>query len=118
VVIYRARGSAMPSISLPADATSYAVLIAGLSISALLFAAFAYSRAGDKNRLVSMALDNMSQGLCMFDAQTRIVVRNRRYLEMYSLSSAIVKPGCTLKELIQHRKETGFFTGDVDAYCE
>jgi methyl-accepting chemotaxis protein len=108
----------MPSISLPADTTSYAVLIAGLSVSVLLFAAFAYLRAGDKNRLVSMALDNMSQGLCMFDAQTRIVVRNRRYLEMYGLSSAIVKPGCTLKELIQHRKDTGFFTGDVVAYCE
>ena len=43
---------------------------------------------------------------------------NRRYLEMYGLSPDVVKPGCTLKELIQHRKETGLFTGDVDAYCK
>jgi len=26
--------------------------------------------------------------------------------------------GCTLKQLIQHRKYTGLFTGDVDAYCK
>jgi methyl-accepting chemotaxis protein len=108
----------MPTFGLPADATGHAVLVAGLSLSVLLFAAFAYLRAGKKNRLFSTALDNMSQGLCMFDPQTRIVVRNRRYLEMYGLSQDIVKPGCTLKELIQHRKNTGLFTGDVDAYCK
>ncbi len=108
----------MPTFGLPADATGHAVLVAGLSLSVLLFAAFAYLRAGEKNRLFSTALDNMSQGLCMFDPQTRIVVRNRRYLEMYGLSPDIVKPGCTLKELIQHRKNTGLFTGDVDAYCK
>jgi diguanylate cyclase (GGDEF)-like protein len=28
----------------------------------------------------------------------------------------VVRPGCTLRELIAHRKETGFFTGDVDDY--
>ena len=29
----------------------------------------------------------------------------------------VVRPGCTLRELIMHRKETGNFTGDVDAIC-
>jgi methyl-accepting chemotaxis protein len=50
------------------------------------------------------ALNNMNQGLCMFDGATRIVVFNQRYLEMYKLSS-------------EHRKETGLFTGDIDQYC-
>jgi len=59
----------------------------------------------------------MSQGLCMFDAQARIVVCNSRYIEMYKLSPQVVRPGCTLRELIQHRKDTGLFSGDVDAYC-
>jgi methyl-accepting chemotaxis protein len=35
----------------------------------------------------------MSQGLNMFDAQGRITLLNRRYLEMYKLSPEIVKPG-------------------------
>ena len=59
----------------------------------------------------------MSQGLCMFDAQGRIVLVNRRYIAMYSLSPDIVRPGCTLQALIQHRKDTGLFSGDVDSYC-
>jgi methyl-accepting chemotaxis protein len=64
------------------------------------------------------AVDNMSQGLLMFDAHSRIVLCNRRYLEMYKLSPTVVKPGCTLRELIQHRKDTGLFSGDVDSYCQ
>ncbi len=54
----------------------------------------------------------------MFDAQTRIVVRNVCYLEMYKLSPEVVRPGCSLRELIQHRKDTGLFTGDIDMYCK
>jgi methyl-accepting chemotaxis protein len=30
----------------------------------------------------------------------------------------VVKPGCTLKELIEHRKATGLFSGDVDSYVQ
>src|ERR1035437_1461057 len=63
------------------------------------------------------ALNNMTQGLCMFDGSARIVVLNQRYRDMYKLSPAIVKPGCTLRRLIEHRKETGLFAGDVEGYC-
>jgi methyl-accepting chemotaxis protein len=52
----------------------------------------------------------------MFDGSARIVISNPRYIEMYRLSPAVVKPGCTLRALIEHRKETGLFSGDVDAY--
>jgi methyl-accepting chemotaxis protein len=64
------------------------------------------------------ALDYMSQGLCMFDAAGRIVVCNRQYLRMYRLSPEVVKPGLKLRELIEHRKQTGLFTGDPDKYCK
>jgi methyl-accepting chemotaxis protein len=67
-------------------------------------------------RHLMTALNNMSQGLCMFDAAGRIVVRNRPYLAMYDLKPEVVKPGCTLRELITHRKQTGYFTGDVEQY--
>jgi methyl-accepting chemotaxis protein len=103
--------------TLPATGTGPAMLIAGLSLAAIVAAAILYRRSGDQNHRLTNAIDNMSQGLVMFDAQSRIVVVNNRYLEMYTLSPQIVRPGCTLKELIQHRKDTGLFNGDVDTYC-
>ena len=60
----------------------------------------------------------MSQGLNMFDAQGRITLLNRRYLEMYRLSPEIVKPGCSLRRLIDYRKETRLFAGEVDSYVK
>jgi diguanylate cyclase (GGDEF)-like protein len=71
----------------------------------------------EKQRL-DTAINNMTQGLLLFDAAERIVICNRRYVDMYGLSEQVVKPGCTLRELIVHRKATGSFAGDVDSYRE
>jgi hypothetical protein len=64
-----------------------------------------------------IALDNMTQGLLLFDESERLVVCNQRYLEIYGLSSSVVKPGCSFRELMGHRKQTGSFEGDVGEYC-
>jgi methyl-accepting chemotaxis protein len=93
------------------------MLILAICMAMLGFALIWHRIFAGQNRRLAHALDNMSQGLCMFDAQARILVLNERYLEMYRLSPEIVKPGCTLRELIEHRRETGLFTGDADAYC-
>lgn len=69
----------------------------------------------EKHRL-DTAINNMTQGLLLFDAAERIVVCNRRYIEIYDLDPDVVKPGCLFRELIAHRKETGSFSGDVDNY--
>ena len=53
------------------------------------------------------ALNNMSQGLNMFDASGRLVVCNERYLQMYRLSADVVKPGCTVEELVEARIANG-----------
>jgi diguanylate cyclase (GGDEF)-like protein len=70
-----------------------------------------------QNQRFDAALNNMSQGLCMFDAEARVVVSNRRYIEMYRLSAEVMRPGCPLQELLRHRKELGNFSQDVDEYC-
>ena len=70
----------------------------------------------EKQRL-DTAVNNMSHGLVLFDADRRLVLCNERYLEMFNASRDVVKPGCSLRVLIQHRKETGAFVGDVDEYC-
>ena len=93
-------------------------MLAGILLALFTVAIFVYRRLLEQNRRLSNALDNMSQGLCMFDEHARIVLSNRRYLEMYNLSPKIVVPGCTLRDLMLHRQETGIFKGDVDKYCE
>src|SRR5437660_775295 len=69
----------------------------------------------EKQRL-DTAVNNMTQGLLLFDNSQRLVVCNQRYIEMYGLSAEVIKPGCSFREIIEHRKATGSFTGDVDQY--
>ena len=71
----------------------------------------------EQRRHLDTAISNMSQGFLMFDSSKRIVVCNRRYIEMYGLSADVVKPGCSFVELMRHRQETGSFTGDIEQYC-
>ena len=69
-----------------------------------------------QNSRFDAALNNMSQGLIMFDADQRIVVCNSRYLEMYDLSRDVVRPGCTLRALLQHRVERNQLIIDPDRF--
>jgi diguanylate cyclase (GGDEF)-like protein/PAS domain S-box-containing protein len=67
----------------------------------------AYRRLRLQKLCLDTAVDNMCQGLTMFDQSGRLVLCNRRYLEMYGLSPDVIKPGCTANEVVQHRIETG-----------
>ena len=60
-----------------------------------------------QNVQLDAALNNMVQGLAMFDAEQRLVICNKRYAEMYGLSPEQVKPGTTLREIIEHRIANG-----------
>ncbi|HEU5273340.1 MAG TPA: PAS-domain containing protein [Xanthobacteraceae bacterium] len=72
----------------------------------------------DQHRLtLNSALNSMSQGLCIFDRDARLVVCNRRYLAMYGLSSEAVKPGITLRQMVETRRESGTFHEDPEPYC-
>jgi PAS domain-containing protein len=57
-------------------------------------------------------IDNMVQGLVMFDADQCLVQWNKRYIDMFGLSPDIVKAGCSALDLMKHRKELGVFPGD------
>jgi diguanylate cyclase (GGDEF)-like protein len=69
----------------------------------------------EKQRL-DRAINHMTQGLLLFDSSQRLVICNHRYIEMYGLSVDVVKPGCSFRDVIAHRKATGSFLGDVDDY--
>jgi diguanylate cyclase (GGDEF)-like protein len=69
----------------------------------------------EKQRL-DKAINNMTQGLLLFDAGERLVVCNDRYIEMYGLSPRVIRPGATFAEVLEHRQATGSFVGDVQQY--
>jgi len=75
--------------------------------------------ANDKLReqkiMLDAALENMSQGLCMFDADGRIMIFNARYAEMMGLPAASLK-GISLLDLIKYRKTAGDFAGNPDEF--
>jgi len=70
----------------------------------------------NREHQLGTALDNISQGVCMFDASQRLVVCNERYRKMYNLSAEAVKPGCTLRELVDHRHAAGLLRDDPEEY--
>ena len=53
------------------------------------------------------ALNTMSHGLCMFDAEQKVVVSNARYAEIYHLSRDQIKPGTSLRQILEYRREKG-----------
>jgi diguanylate cyclase (GGDEF)-like protein len=55
----------------------------------------------ETNLLLDAALENMSQGLCLFSKDNKIEVFNRRYLEIFKLSADLIKPGVSLEEAVR-----------------
>jgi diguanylate cyclase (GGDEF)-like protein len=70
----------------------------------------------DQRQLFDTILGNLSQGVLMFDKNARLVFCNRRYVEMYGLSCDVAKPGCTLRNLINHRISVRSFSGNPRDY--
>jgi len=70
-----------------------------------------------QNILFETAIDTISQGLCMFDPDGRLIACNRRYGEMYSLPEALMQPGTPLKDILTHRIAAGLYAGnDPEAF--
>jgi diguanylate cyclase (GGDEF)-like protein/PAS domain S-box-containing protein len=67
-----------------------------------------------QNMRFNAALTSMSQGLCLFDADQRVVMANDRYAELYGLAPEQVKPGTTLREILEARAANGVY-GNMDA---
>jgi diguanylate cyclase (GGDEF)-like protein len=103
------------------EQTRFLIIVAALSAIVITFMLFFFVRKllqqhrTEKQRL-DTAINNMSQGLLLYDSSERLVVCNRRYISMYGLSADVVRPGLRLRDLVVYRKKTGSFKGDVDAF--
>ena len=106
------------------------IAVAGLSVLAISILLFLVVRKLSQQHRASQqrltlekqrldtAVNNMTQGLLLFDSSQRLVICNHRYIEMYGLSADVIKPGCSFRDVIAHRKQTGSFDGDVDRYVD
>jgi len=84
--------------------------------AAALAGLFVNGRRRARARQLRAALNNMTQGLCMFDATARLLLCNERYIEMYHFRPDLARPGTPLRDLLLHRLAAGNFSGDPDHY--
>ncbi len=82
-----------------------------------MFRILSWRRLYAKGQLLDLALNNLTQGVVMFDAGGRLIVCNKRYLDMYGLSPEVVKPGAALIDIVRHRASTGTLPRDPAQYC-
>jgi len=63
----------------------------GACLLASIAALFWYRRVRTHRTRLLTALNNMSEGLCMFDSSARLILCNERYIEMYGLSAEVAQ---------------------------
>jgi diguanylate cyclase (GGDEF)-like protein/PAS domain S-box-containing protein len=73
-------------------------------------------KLASQNVQLDAALNNMIQGLCMFDAQNRLLVWNERYRAMYNIDPEHIWRGCTIRDLLDARIAAGTFPLDPARY--
>ena len=106
--------SALPQAAGHGDPFATAGLVA---IFAMLVAALAtWQRMGAECRRMQAALANISQGLSMFDRHGRLVLCNKRYIEINRLSPELAKIGTTIGAILEFRAANGTLLRDPQTY--
>jgi len=67
-------------------------------------------------RRFETAIDNVTQGICFFDADERLILCNRRYAEIYRIAPDRLRPGMTLADVVELRLAAGTSPMAGDAY--
>ena len=76
-------------------------------------AAAAYRDIARTREVMKVMLDNMSHGVAMFDRDTRLAARNRRFEEMLDLPAEFLANEPTYRDLIHYLARRGEY-GDID----
>jgi diguanylate cyclase (GGDEF)-like protein/PAS domain S-box-containing protein len=69
----------------------------------------------ERNQLLDATLEHMAHGLCAFDENLRLIVVNRRYLDIYGLTEADARPGTSLFELMKQSIDRGVHVEGITA---
>jgi diguanylate cyclase (GGDEF)-like protein len=65
-----------------------------------------------QNIRLDAAVNNISQGLCMYDAKGRLVICNTPYANIYRLPPDMLKPGTQLEEILGWLFDNGMSSGE------
>jgi diguanylate cyclase (GGDEF)-like protein/PAS domain S-box-containing protein len=58
-------------------------------------------RIASVSRNLDVALENMSQGICLFDKNERLLLANRRYSEIFKFAPGFIQPGMHYRDIIE-----------------
>lgn len=68
----------------------------------------------EQNERFSAAVENMSHGLCMFDADERMIICNRNYLDIFCLDASVMRPGIRFLDILRHSVDIGIASQGAD----
>ncbi|MBH5372277.1 EAL domain-containing protein [Bradyrhizobium glycinis] len=63
------------------------------------------------------AINHMVEGLCMFDAEKRLVICNERYGRLYRLPPELLRAGTPHRDIIRHRVTSGILEGEASDFA-
>jgi diguanylate cyclase (GGDEF)-like protein len=66
-----------------------------------------------QNLRFEAAVENMTQGLCMFDGEENLIICNRRWLDLFGIPWALGKPGTTFRAVVEARLANGHYAGQT-----
>jgi len=90
--------------------------LVGMALVGPLSALRVRPKLSEQNKWLDGAVNNMIQGLCMFDAQNRLMVWNERYRAMYNIDPLAIWRGCMVKDLLRARIAAGTFPLNPERY--
>jgi diguanylate cyclase (GGDEF)-like protein/PAS domain S-box-containing protein len=106
----------MPLTSLSIALVAVVGSLLGICLAGSLSAGRVRRKLSEQNMQFHGAINNMIQGLCMFDAQNRLMVWNERYRTMYDIDRDKIWYGCTIRDLLDARIAAGTFPLDPARY--
>ena len=70
----------------------------------------------ETNARFETALANMPHGLCMFDRDQKLIVRNEQYGRMYGIPPDLTKPGTSLEQILNAGIAAGHYFANSESY--
>jgi diguanylate cyclase (GGDEF)-like protein len=104
-------GLSIPPASLSILTASAAAAILAIALAAAVLDRRAKGELGRQQVVLDTALENMSQGLCMFDSDGKILLFNERYAAMLRRSDMQLT-GRTLLDVLKEEQGNGRWNGD------
>jgi diguanylate cyclase (GGDEF)-like protein len=108
-------GLSIPPASLSILTASAAVAIIAIALAAAVLDRRAKGELGRQQVVLDSALENMSQGLCMFDADGKIMLFNERYAAMLRRTD-IALTGRLLVDVLREEQANGQWQGEADEF--